>query len=209
MRQIALFAAGICLPFLAGCIPVAIPTVDYTPPVSLEARRDEVHAFRVDITNMKHDLPWGLEFQELSEIPATNSDEVPAQVKPSITNGIVVVGIALNYFYGTSHDMALRLYRPGYELIEIKSWQQKNRVVWKPAADAAAQEHAVDELVPASWVSNGSVSRAHANALLYGASEYERLAKDAGAEMDRNRLSAKANKLREIAADIPQVRELP
>jgi hypothetical protein len=206
MRRTATVGACLlCLPFLSGCLfpYCAYPTIDYTPAVKLDAPPGEVHAFRVDITRPTADMSVfvGPVFERLSELPATNTDEVPAQVKPSVSYGFVVIGIALNYLTHTSHSVALRLYRPGYELVEIKSWQRMNRVAWKPIQDAAAQEQTLDLLLPAERLEPGSVSLAHREALLFGASEYERLASDARSEDLRARLTARATVLRSRATD--------
>jgi hypothetical protein len=190
----------LCLPFLSGCVfpYCAFPKLDYTPAVKLDAQPDEVRAFRVDSIMPSADLDVfaGPVYDRLSEIPVTNTDEVPGQLKPSVTYGFVVVGIALNFLTYTDHSVAVRLYRPGFDLVEIKSWERAHRVAWKPAPDLDAQEKALDGLLPFGGLEPGSGSAAHKDALLFGAAEYERLAAGASSPEQRERLAAKASKLR-------------
>ncbi len=195
----------LCLPFLGGCIfPYCFyPRIDYTPSVKLESPVNEVRAFRVDISTPTADMSVfvGPVYERLSELPVTNTDDIPRQIKPSVTYGFVIVGIALNYLTYTSHSLALRLYRPGYELAEIKSWDLVSRVAWKRAADLEAQEGALDKLLPEWRLEAGSTAPAHRDALLFGASEYDRLAAAAQSTDQQKRLAAKASKLRERAKE--------
>lgn len=186
-------ACLMCLPLLGGCIfPYVGPSLEYTPRVALEAPRDEVRAFRVDIATSQYKPGlWGISSissesttERLSEVSISHRDEVPGQVKASVQYGIVAIG-PLTFRTREGASVALRLYRPGYELVEIRSWEGTNRVAWKPTADLLEQEKALDRLF--AGVSSatgfgciqdkGSVSAAHHKALLFGASEYERLAK--------------------------------
>jgi hypothetical protein len=202
-RVLPLALTLLLLAFIAGCIfpYCAYPTLGYTPSVQLDTPPDVVHAFRVDITRARADLgvfqfyPYhGAEC--LTEVPVTNTDEVPAQIKPAVSYGLVVIGIALNFFTHTGHSLALRLYRPGYELVEIHSWELVNRVAWRPAPDIKAQEKALDTLFPFARLEPGSKSPAHKKALLFGAAEYERLAAATHEESDRTRLTKQATSLR-------------
>jgi hypothetical protein len=208
MQRTLLLTAGLLfLPFLGGCIfpYCAYPRLDYTPGVKLDSPPNEVHAFRVDITRPIADMsmfvgPVPVD-ERLSELPVTNTDEVPAQIKPSVTYGFVVIGIVLNYLTHTSHSIALRLYRPGYELVEIASWQRVNRVPWKRAADLEAQVKTLESLFPFGQLEAGSKSAAHRDALLFGASEYERLATIARSQDQQARLTGMATRLRERAEE--------
>jgi hypothetical protein len=204
-RAVLLAGIVLCLPFLGGCLfpYCAYPKLDYTPSLRLDASPKEVHVFRVAITRPTADLSVfvGPVYERLSEVPASSTDEVPAQVKPSFTYGFVVIGVALNYLTHSSHSVAVRLYRPGYELVEIKSWERKHRVAWHPAPDLEAQETSLDTLLPLGLLEPGSKSAAHQDALLYGASEYERLAALTRSEDHHARLASKARKLRERAKE--------
>jgi hypothetical protein len=180
---------------------------------------EDVHVFRVDITRDFADIS-GSDHYTLSEVPAGPPGWLLPRTKVSATYGIFVFGIALNYPVFISHSLAMRLYRPGYELVELDSWDLPEKITWKPASDLQSQERALDRLFlrdekdalgPAQWpiishcLSPGSKSRAHRRALLFGASGYERLATSdlgSGPERteERSRLQRKALDLRELAS---------
>ncbi len=204
-RTTRLVTCLLCLSSLTGCLLpyCAYPTLDYTPAVKLDARRGEVRVFRVDINKPTADMSVfdGPVYERFTELPVSNTDEAPAQVKPSASYGFVVIGIALNYFTHTSHSLALRVYRPGYELVEIKSWEKVNRVIWKPSPDLDAQEKALDGLFPLDRLEAGSKSSAQRDAIDYGASEYERLATTAHTPDQRARLAEKAVEFRNRAKE--------
>jgi hypothetical protein len=177
----------------------------------LAAPADEVHAFRVDITRQNEDVGV-CATERLSEIPARNTDEVPSQLRPGLISGFVVIGVAVNYVTYTSHSLALRLYRPGYALVEVASWEFDHRVTWQPAPRVEDQEKALDGLFPldrdatspsiadSHGLANGSASPAHRRALLFGAAEYDRLGHQAESKERAGRLARKAAALRELAA---------
>jgi len=95
----------------------------------------------------------------------------------------------------SSASVGLRLYRPGFELIEIKSWGRADKIDWKVAAGLEVQEGALDKLFPVDGHTSGK------EAFLFGASEYERLAANVLSDDDRARLDSKAKALREIAGE--------
>jgi hypothetical protein len=204
-RTALLTACLLCLPYAAGCILpyCAYPKLDYTPPVELGTQAGDVRAFRIDITKPTADMSVfvGPVYERLTELPVTNTDEVAAQLKPSVTYGFVVIGIALNYLTHTSHSVALRVYRPGFELVEIQSWGRAHRVAWNPAPDLDAQEKALDTLLPVCRLEAGSKAVPHRDALLFGATEYERLAPMASSAEQRQRLRDKADRLRDRAKE--------
>jgi hypothetical protein len=202
--------ALILLPTLPGClIPYGFPKIDQTPLLCLGEETEEVHAFRIDVTRDFVDI-GGSDQCTLSEVTFLPGRWVPPQTKISATYGHYVFGIALNYPVYTSHSLGLELYRPGYELVELDSWQFSREIVWKKADDLRAQEQALDRLFlmtaedrankPASvnvlgrrlqyWgmisaqLSPGSESTDHRRVLLFGASEYERLRSSAKASGD-------------------------
>jgi hypothetical protein len=122
----------------------------------------------------------------------------------------------------TSSQVAVRLYRPGYDLVEIRAREPADGVIWKAAPDLASQERAVDALFSAGTVAAGltreadpeellfdalvvlepgSTSDEHRDALLFGAAEYDRLAasvqgRDSDALNAHTRLYKKAVALR-------------
>ncbi len=201
-RALPLAICLLSLPYTGGCVVpyCAYPTLDFTPSVKLDTQLGEVRAFRVDITKPTADLSVfvGPVYERLTELPVMNTDEVAPQLKTSVTYGFVVIGIALNYLTHTSHSIALRLYRPGFELVEIKSWERVKRVYWKTAPDLDTQEKVLDVLLPLGLLEGGSTGAAHRESLLFGASEYDRLAAVASSDQ-QTRLKEKATKLRERA----------
>jgi hypothetical protein len=206
MRRISfLVVCLLCLFSLSGCfIPNCVyPKLDHTPSVKFDAPANEVHAFRVDIRNLKADLDFiqgtSSVYERLAEVPVSKTNEVPSQTRPSVTSGFYMIGIALNYPIHTSHSVALRLYRPGYELCEIRSWEHVNRVTWKPATGLEAQEKALDALFPQKRLEPGSQSAKHREALLFGAAEYKRLAAAVRSREQAGRLNDRAKWLRALA----------
>jgi hypothetical protein len=219
------------LPMLPGClVPYGFPKFDQTPLVSLGPDSEEIHAFRVDITREFVDI-GGTDHCTLSELTFTPGGWVLPQVKVSATYGHYVVGIALNYPAYVSHALCLVLYRPGYELVELDSWEFPKQVAWKHAVGVEAQEQALDRLFLMekgnggfkrhmfgfgridSELGPGSESEEHQKALLFGAKEYERLAstanpRDSNFEKVQRRLKSKAEELRRqsgaVATPLPK-----
>jgi hypothetical protein len=141
--------------------------------------------------------------------------------------------IAYDYAWGLwdkwkvkRHSVVVRLYRPGCQTVEVLGWALPKEIAWHGVADLAGQEKAVDDLVDSGpslfldpaligsdamlhseWASRqiapGSSSAAHRKALLFAASEYERLAKSAvdnpSSEAIRDRMLKEAASLRERA----------
>ena len=221
MKRLLLLACLLFLPTLTGCIfPYVGPSIDYTPSVKLDVPREEVRAFRVDIASSQDSPGWHGPFlsqtnkERLSEVSISHRDEVPGQVKASVQRGIVIIGV-LSHRIRESESVAVRLYRPGYELVEIGPWERTDRVEWKPAPDLSAQETAIDHLFGGRrggprrpfarygcWQDKGSASAAHRGALLFGADEYERLAMlPSSTASEREVLREKAKAKRGVAAE--------
>ena len=119
------------------------------------------------------------------------------QVKASVQYGIVAIG-PLTFRYLEGSTLALRLYRPGYELVEIAAWEATNRVEWKRLSAMTVDEAAVNALFGGN-LEPGSASKAHRAALLFGASEYDRLA-GSSSSTERELLRGRAENLRDLAA---------
>jgi hypothetical protein len=186
------------------------------PGVNIAEAKDEVHAFRVDATDRLHSI----EFEQaptyfIREVPVTSTGTVRGQTQLAVDYGMIWNCIALIFTKDTCHSVKLRLYRPGYELVEIDSWWAKSSVDWKPVTDSNGQEKALDDLMAApSLVSkykhflgipSGSASDEHRRVLVFAAAEYERLAAqlpDHGevSERARTRLLDKADELKALAA---------
>jgi hypothetical protein len=188
---------------LWGCIPYVMPALEVTQPLDLSEVAQEVQAFRVDISSKSGAPCYGQEEYSLSWIPLTGG-VAPAQVQAGLDSGIIIIGIALNYHFHYHDGVHVRLYRPGYDLVEFKSWQMGKSVVWVPAKDFAAREKAIDDLLSAcgtvSWcqmhrnselfpedsaakpsaevpggLRPGSYSVEHCAALAFAAQEYDKL----------------------------------
>jgi hypothetical protein len=217
--------ACICLVSL-GClqVPVCMPEVSLVPSVGLGADADEVHAFRVDVTDHEQ-IKEGraatpiraenFEYYALSRI--TPSSGTTPQLSMTCASGWCTVG-CWNYFNSlTLHSVAVRLYRPGYDTIELRPGQPRE-LRWVEATDLAAREKAVDDLLgvspleleqPASEqqqrrLDRGAKSLAHRDALLFAAREYERLAHrvsrdDGDVEHVVPRLFDKARRVKRLA----------
>jgi hypothetical protein len=218
-RSAARWLGLLIFPLLPGClIPYGFPTLSHVPGVELEQEAAPVHAFRVEITREWVDI-GGDDAWTLTEMPLGISGSVPSETRLSATYGFLVFGIALNYPVYTSHTVALRLYRPGYELVEIDSWQLAAKIAWREAPDLEAQERVLDRLYPlgsetpeycfvgflSRRLNPGSKSEAHREVLLFGASEYERLATSARSTLSNpedlcKRLAEKAKTLHTLAA---------
>jgi hypothetical protein len=213
----------------SGClVPYAYPKVSWTRGVSVGPKPEEVRAFRVDVIGDIVDIGETDRFV-LAPITPIFGDREPIQAKISLEYGIYVVGIALNYPIHHGHTTLVRLYRPGFQLVEIKSWEFPGNVTWIGAADLLAQEKAVDDLLtvpsieaprlefsygrdafshPRAWSNTellpGCASAKHREVLLFAASEYDRLALLAltVSETDRQlqaRLLNKSSALRALA----------
>jgi hypothetical protein len=120
-------------------------------------------------------------------------DRISGGGKLSLTYSHFYPLIVLNAFTIKSHLLAVRLYRPGYETVEVKAWSSAP-IVWKPLHDVKDQAKAVDALVTDVFASE---SPAHRRMLLFAADEYERLA-GRNAE-DRQMLLYRAAELRDKA----------
>jgi hypothetical protein len=217
--------------FAAGCMPLGYvyPKVSYIPPGTVGPVRDEVHAFRVDITNDDNSI--GMTEKDryvLSPLPLHEDGSFEPQTKVSVDYGWLLYGFMDFFDASTHHTLLVRLYRPGYHTLEIESWQTKGRMHWVEARTLEEQEQAIDDLV-STWkttperiqikaASNGfvpphdpivfhyfapaSASEEHRQALCFAASEYEHLlgtAKDKDPDLQA-RLQAKAKALLEMAA---------
>lgn len=212
MRRL-LLAAALCLP---GCLQYVVPTVSYVPPYDLECPAGEVHVFRVNVARERYDRACNLDNDlcELAEVGPEGINKTPGQTKLGCTHGVSVWSLGSAT---TSHTIAVRIYRPGYETVEINSWDPPGKLIWKPALTAAVQEMALDDLFdlgdkkPAEGTAMvhrelqpGSKSPAHREALRFGAAEYAHLAgqvtgKDASQRELRDRLVEKARKLEKLA----------
>lgn len=193
--------AAICVPiFLAACYAVRYPTIRYVPGVTVGVLPSEVRCFRVEacVENATgvfwpKDRPGQVLTGSfvLTEIPVSPHGNVNGQAR-------VALDYSWNGLYGSGtdrHVVLLHLYRPGYQLVEIPAEKDLDTVVWTEASGLESQEKAVDDLLSVVAVgpkeglshylyegplqfASGSDNPRHKRALLFAASEYERLARD-------------------------------
>jgi hypothetical protein len=210
------FALPLGLLCLAGCLlPYAYPNLSYVPGCELSTQMPDCHVFRVDVAAHEVDVGENGEYT-LVEIPRRSDGSFPPQFGLSVDYGFYVAGIAVNYNVGWLHSTRVRLYRPGYQLIEQAPWDLTNKVQWQPATNWIEQEKAIDELIRCPAVSESEIAiRKHHNeeapkrgsptasdiispkaAFLFTAAEYERVATLAPTPEDAARLRNKAKKLR-------------
>jgi hypothetical protein len=214
---------------LAGCMPLgyAYPTVSYVRPASVGAARDEVQAFRVDVINDTNcfDIPEKDRYR-LTPLPLHLDGSFDPQMKVAVDYGWLLNCMALNYTSLTHHTVLVRLYRPGYQTLELESWRKDERLHWTPASAPQDREQAIDDLV-STWktapeqlqnkhafegfvpprdpvifryLAPGSTSDEHGSALRFAAGEYEQLLRDVNDAGQRARLEEKAKTLRQLAA---------
>lgn len=211
---------------MSGCLPYVTPSLEMTPPVNVGKDAEDVHVFRVDV-NTKWSLPifYDEEQYSLRRIPLI-AGAAPPQVQAGLDRGLFIP-VALVYHIHYHDGCHVRLYRPGFELVEFKSWQFGKQLEWKTALSLVDQEMAIDNLItscgtirgqltpswrgddhgdtwkPSAGLSPGSFSEQHKTALLFAATEYERLATMnglSGSESDVRRLREKAEMLRKHAS---------
>lgn len=209
----------IVLPLLlltAGCIPLfyAYPSISYVPGINCGPDHKGAVVFRVDATE---ETPGPGHYQ-LHNIPMTQRGMVSGQARTSFDEGYYWNCISKVYASETSHTLHLRVYRPGYELIDIHAWQNGAGIQWKEARKPKDSEHAIDQLLANvagedvngkegpqfAHLEPGSVSETHHEALLFAAGEYDRLAEkmeefQQGTPRAIARCRAKAQALRDLA----------
>jgi hypothetical protein len=222
----------VCLA-LPACmdVPVCIPEMSYVAPVDLGKAATEVHAFRVDVTektvvniddNFKS-AGGGVSYYELTPMPLSTRGTTSLQWDVSWAYGWRTVGFWDYWPSLTTHSVAVRLYRRGYQAAELRPGED-GPDDWTKATDLAAEEKAVDDLLGVSPLQStsplkpvkgigvhsppalelGTKSAGHRKALLFAASEYEWLAhqlseSDAEDRDIRSRLLDKAHRLQDLA----------
>lgn len=197
---------------MSGCvIPYAYPKLDFTRALQLDMPPGDVRVFRVDVAQAKSGPPATYGWEQLTEISVRDSGRVASQIKSSLPHGVYLFMGALNYDFGTSRTLALRAYRPGFELVEVKSLERTDQLVWISAPDLTVQERTLDALFPLEEgaefqigkrvVHRGSISAAHRQALHFGAAEYERLAATTDVREQQSKLVDKAHRLRARAEE--------
>jgi hypothetical protein len=133
--------------FLVGCLPYAYPKLSYVPGYeSTNPNITDIHAFRVDVTAHQADIDERNEYT-LTPVARRSDGSFPPQTQLSLERGYYVLGVALNYNVARLHTVSMRLYRPGFQPVELTSWDSADKVQWQPAKDWVAQEKALGELL--------------------------------------------------------------
>jgi hypothetical protein len=151
-----------------GCLlPYAFPKLSIVPGCdSVGEKTGDVYAFRVDVTADQIDAGETGEYT-ITDITPGPDGRVPAQARLTVERGFYVLGIALNYNVGRLHTTRVRLYRPGYQLVELKSWEATDRIDWQPAADWKEQEKAIDDLLRRPAVTASGLRQAKSQQLWF------------------------------------------
>jgi hypothetical protein len=196
-------------PLLCSCVMVPIPPypkLDYIPPSDVGSNSDDVKAYRVETRNNSI-LFFKLlnSHKTVSEIPISNN-HTEAQFQGSWNAGFGWIGIVGDGWYW-NHSLSVRLYRPGYDLVELTPWDLFSPIKWAPAKDLKAQEKAIEDLLSIQWQLNKIVigplkwlerlsDENEIRVFLFAASEYERIAKMTNDPEYSKELSMKADIIR-------------
>jgi hypothetical protein len=203
----------------AGCVlPCATPQLCHLPGVEPGAQGADCHVFRYDASVHRATAGEYGEYK-LTELLPGPDGKVPSHTFVSVDHGHWVVGSApaedLNGDSSVSRTR-LRLYRPGYKLVELEAWDSAAKIRWQAAAEWHDQEKTLDALLsgPAAKPPAVKASRpplvaqlptfsndvpAETGPLTFAAAEYDRVAKLAPTPEDAARLKEKADALRKAA----------
>jgi hypothetical protein len=192
-------------PWLSGCFVggYAYPSVQVIPRTKVGPEvADEVHAFRVDILDNCGSVEMCSSDDYLfREVGLNSRGDVPCLASAKLGIGWWSALPRLSYRQRLHPTMRLRLYRPGYETVEVKPWRWRREVEWKAAATPEAREKSVDDLIstretndiykisPEAWQHSGvdyslgmPKTEAQRAALQFVAGEYARLGTAARAQ---------------------------
>jgi hypothetical protein len=216
-----------CLPLgilcLSGClIPYAYPNLSYVQGYDLGEEMPDCHVFRVDVAAHQEDIGESNQEYSVAEIARLHDGSFPPQFGITVNRGFYVVGVALNYNVGWVHATKVRLYRPGYQLIQLSPWETIDKIEWQTATTALEQEKAIDALLREPTVTRGAavfkkIEKEAAQEMpdsvmglsdfkkteLFAAAEYERVAGLAPSPADVARLRKKVEVLRNPKLRVP------
>ena len=216
----ALLASGL---FATGCfvLPVSYPKLSYLPGVEAGAALSDCFIVRMDCSVYQTENHGDYGEYTLTEVLPDPDGRIPSHASMSLEKKNVFVGFHEGYqIVGKTHRTLLRLYRPGYALVELGSWHSTDQVQWQRAKDWSDQERAIDGLLdgpPATyagarllWDQEGKtfhhlpkLTNNSANAVrpfVFAAAEYERVAALAPTPEGAARLRDKARRLVEVKA---------
>lgn len=133
-----------------GCLGGYVyPTMAVVPRVPVGVHvADEVHAFRVEITDCKGSVDLsGTDDYLFKELKINPGGTVPAQGLWRFGRGWWGIYHNLGYRQRLHPTIRVRLYRPGYQTVEVQPWEWRGKVKWVEARTLADQEKAIDDLV--------------------------------------------------------------
>jgi hypothetical protein len=217
MKRVHSILVSLLLASTTGCIPLvyAYPSISFIPEINVGHDSKLIYAFRVDITEDSSEAGH----YQFRRLPMTPNGYVSGQEKTALDDGYCWNCIGFKHERQIHHTLRERLYRRGYEVIDVHSWQGTQPVIWKEISGTSEEEKAIDALLaPIHAASSkeadgtqflhlepGSVSPQHQDSLRFAAAEYEYLAKKLEALGEDNddaydRCRAKARALRDLAS---------
>jgi hypothetical protein len=232
-RRFSLACVSVVCLALPACmqVPFCAPELSYVAPVALGTAGTEVHAFRVDVTEKTvvnidekfKSAGGGVSYYELTPMPLSTRGTTSLQWDVSWAYGWRSIGLWNYWPTLTTHSVAVRLYRRGFDTAELRPGKD-GPDDWTKVTDLAAQEKAVDDLLGVSPLETtsplkpvrgtgshsppalelGTKSAGQRQALLFAANEYEWLAHeltnpDPEEQVIRTRLLEKARRLQDLA----------
>jgi hypothetical protein len=138
-------------PLLSGCFPLlyAYPSISFVPSIDPGPVPDKVYAFRVDVTDERNGNLAENDRYVLRELALGSSNRVPMQAKIDVDRGWFLVSDRSQHAH-TRHAVMVRLYRPGWDTIEIHAPDDAHHVRWFEAGNPGRREEAVDALL-STW----------------------------------------------------------
>src|SRR4029079_10173836 len=130
LRGIALVAPCI---LAAGCLPYVYPKLSYVPGAELGPEANGVHAFRVDAVMRRPLIGFAECEYSLSEFAPRVDGRTPSKMSVTVERGVSRLWSPFEPTPVLTHDLYTRLYRPGYHLMELRSWDSTNKIDWRPA----------------------------------------------------------------------------
>jgi hypothetical protein len=205
----AVTAIGATCILASGCLPYVYPKLDYVPSCDVGSMVTDLHAFRVDVTADRGLMTGERGNHIITELTSRAGGNIPPQTRLTVECGFGFFASLIDMSLGRLHATRVRLYRPGYSLIELKPWEIREKVRWEPAPDPVAQEKAIDDLLDRPVISPTSATgpqkkREHplptispetTRVFVFAAAEYERVAALAPTPADSARLRDKARPL--------------
>jgi hypothetical protein len=206
---------------LCGCMPVFYPHLDRVPSLvpdmlaESESALETTYAFRIDAI----EYHWGRDGQRSSTY-CTLLEVPPGQRQWALNVDYGWVG-CLDHKDITVKGMAVRLYRPGFAVVQLERGQPPGPIAWQKLHHWREEEKALDDLLAPptagraqnwyglvtetpTWL---AVNDGHKQALQFVAGEYDRLAAQlppSASPQDRQRLLAKSKYLEAAAtATVP------